>query len=137
MRALSNRVVVVRTCSVAAMLGLIGCSSDSTSGGGTDASTQVDSAGGGDSSTSDSAGGGDSSASDSSASDSSSGDGGSGAFGASCTVDGDCASKMCRQFRGMTVMFCTKPCTTATAAMDCPMPPSAGTCTNNGYCKFN
>ena len=57
-------------------------------------------------------------------------------FGASCVVDGDCQSGMCRQFRMGTVHFCTQPCTVATQATDCPSPPSTGTCTNNGYCKF-
>jgi hypothetical protein len=60
-----------------------------------------------------------------------------GAFGASCAVDGDCASGLCRGFRQMTVNFCTKACTAATQAADCPSPPSAGTCNGMGYCKFN
>lgn len=61
---------------------------------------------------------------------------GTAAFGATCTVDGDCQSLMCRQFVMGTVHRCTKACTVATQATDCPAP-SAGVCTNNGYCKFN
>jgi len=33
------------------------------------------------------------------------------------------------------VHLCTKPCTTATAAQDCPMPPTSGQCNLQGYCK--
>ena len=57
-------------------------------------------------------------------------------FGATCIVDGDCTSNMCRPFRMGTVYYCTQPCTVATQATDCPNPPSQGVCTNNGYCKF-
>jgi hypothetical protein len=57
-------------------------------------------------------------------------------FGATCTVDGDCASGMCRGFVMQTILRCTQPCTVATQATDCPSPPSAGQCTNMGYCKF-
>jgi hypothetical protein len=57
-------------------------------------------------------------------------------FGATCTVDGDCASGMCRGFVMQTILRCTQPCTIATQATDCPSPPSAGVCTNMGYCKF-
>jgi hypothetical protein len=58
------------------------------------------------------------------------------AFGATCTVNGDCQSLLCEQFVMGTVHRCTKSCTVATQATDCPAP-SAGTCTPNGYCKFN
>src|SRR5438874_1193269 len=61
---------------------------------------------------------------------------GTAAFGATCTVNGDCQSLLCEPFVMGTVHRCTKPCTVATQATDCPAP-SAGTCTNNGYCKFN
>ncbi len=61
---------------------------------------------------------------------------GTAAFGATCTVNGDCQSLLCEQFVMGTVHRCTKACTVATQATDCPAP-SAGTCTNNGYCKFN
>jgi hypothetical protein len=61
---------------------------------------------------------------------------GTGAFGAACTVDGDCQSNLCRSFQMMTIKRCTKACTPATAAADCPNPPSGGTCTNNNYCRF-
>jgi hypothetical protein len=53
-----------------------------------------------------------------------------------CTVNGDCQSALCEQFAMGTVHRCTKPCTVATQATDCPAP-SDGTCTNNGYCKFD
>lgn len=56
-------------------------------------------------------------------------------FGAACTTDCECDTSMCRQFQMGTVHYCTKPCTVATQATDCPAP-STGTCTNNGYCKF-
>jgi hypothetical protein len=63
---------------------------------------------------------------------------GTAAFGATCTVNGDCQSAMCEQFVQGTVHRCTKPCTVATQTTDCPAPPSAGTCTNAvpAYCKF-
>jgi hypothetical protein len=63
-------------------------------------------------------------------------------FGDLCTTDGaagDCASAMCKQFAGGTVMRCTKACTyvdQTTPAPECPNPPSAGLCTTNSYCKF-
>ena len=56
-------------------------------------------------------------------------------FGDTCTTDCECDSSMCRQFQMGAVMKCTKPCTVATQATDCPTP-STGMCTNNGYCKF-
>ncbi len=62
---------------------------------------------------------------------------GTAAFGATCTVNSDCQSLLCEQFVMGTVHRCTKTCTVATQATDCPAPPSAGTCTNNGYCKFS
>ena len=61
---------------------------------------------------------------------------GTAAFGATCTVNGDCQSLLCEQFVMGTVHRCTKACTVATQATDCPAP-SDGTCTNNGYCKFS
>ena len=69
------------------------------------------------------------------------GDGGLGtkAFGDTCLGDSDCASGMCRTFAQGTVMRCTQMCTyvsQTTPAPECPNPPSAGLCTNNGYCKF-
>jgi hypothetical protein len=57
------------------------------------------------------------------------------AFGDTCTVAGDCQSTLCEQFVMGTIHRCSKPCTVATAATDCPAP-SDGTCTPNGYCKF-
>lgn len=56
-------------------------------------------------------------------------------FGAQCTSDCECDTSMCRQFQMGATMKCTKPCTVATQATDCPAP-STGMCTNNGYCKF-
>lgn len=61
---------------------------------------------------------------------------GTAAFGASCTVNEDCQSLLCEPFVMGTVHRCTKTCTVATQATDCPAP-SDGTCTNNGYCKFS
>jgi hypothetical protein len=58
------------------------------------------------------------------------------AFGDTCAVNGDCQSNLCEQFVMGTVHRCTKTCTTATQATDCPAP-SDGTCTPNGYCKFD
>jgi hypothetical protein len=63
-------------------------------------------------------------------------DGGQRAFGDLCTLSSDCQSNLCAPFAMHTIMRCTKPCTTATQAADCP-PPSAGTCTPNNYCRFN
>jgi hypothetical protein len=60
---------------------------------------------------------------------------GAAAFGATCTVNGDCQSLLCEQFVMGTVHRCSKACTVATQATDCPAP-SDGTCTPNGYCKF-
>jgi hypothetical protein len=58
------------------------------------------------------------------------------AFGDLCTVAGDCQSTLCEPFAMGAVHRCSKACTVATQTVDCPAP-SAGTCTNNGYCKFN
>ena len=63
------------------------------------------------------------------------GDAGTKAFGAACATDCECSSSMCRPFQMGATHLCTKPCTVATQATDCPTP-STGTCTNNGYCKF-
>jgi hypothetical protein len=57
-------------------------------------------------------------------------------FGDTCTVNGDCQSSLCEQFVMGTVHRCTKSCTAATQATDCPAP-SDGTCTPNLYCKFD
>jgi hypothetical protein len=56
-------------------------------------------------------------------------------FGDSCTTDCDCDTSMCRQFSMGATHLCTKPCTVATQATDCPAP-STGMCTPNLYCKF-
>lgn len=60
---------------------------------------------------------------------------GAAAFGASCTVNGDCQSLLCEPFVMGTIHRCTKTCTVATQTTDCPAP-SDGTCTPNGYCKI-
>lgn len=56
-------------------------------------------------------------------------------FGDTCTTDCDCDTSMCRQFSMGSVQKCTKPCTVANQATDCPAP-STGMCTPNLYCKF-
>lgn len=56
-------------------------------------------------------------------------------FGDTCTTDCECDTSMCRQFQMGATHVCTRPCTVATQAADCPAP-AAGMCTNNGYCKF-
>ena len=56
-------------------------------------------------------------------------------FGDTCTTDCECDTSMCRQFQMGAIHKCTKPCTVATQATDCPAP-GTGMCTNNGYCKF-
>jgi hypothetical protein len=66
-----------------------------------------------------------------------SGSPGAGQFGATCTKAADCMSGLCEPFRQQTIMLCTKSCTAATQATDCPNPPSAGTCTPKMYCRFN
>lgn len=58
-------------------------------------------------------------------------------LGSMCTMASDCASGLCEPFEMQTIHLCTVACTTATQAMDCPVPPTAGTCTPNMYCKFN
>jgi hypothetical protein len=54
-------------------------------------------------------------------------------FGEPCRTDSDCQSRVC--FIGGAQSFCTFSCTKATEARDCPVPPTAGTCNNRGYCK--
>ena len=55
------------------------------------------------------------------------------AFGASCTMDIECATGHC--FVGGMSSFCTMTCTAATQATDCPNPPTSGTCNMRGFCK--
>ena len=78
-----------------------------------------------------------------SADDGGTGDGGGGggtpgakAFGDTCVNNSDCQSNICGNFVMGTVHRCTKSCTVATQATDCPAP-SDGTCNANGYCKFD
>jgi len=54
-------------------------------------------------------------------------------FGAACTQSSQCATGHC--FIGGMMSFCTMACTAATAATDCPNPPTSGTCNMMGYCK--
>jgi len=61
------------------------------------------------------------------------GDGGKKAFGEDCNVDGDCETGAC--FAGNKQHFCTFHCMAATAATDCPKPPTTGECNNQGYCR--
>jgi hypothetical protein len=62
--------------------------------------------------------------------------GGTKLFGEDCVADADCQSGMCRDFQMQTIKKCTKACTAATQANDCPIPPSSGTCNANLVCKF-
>lgn len=59
-------------------------------------------------------------------------DAGKRALFASCTTNEECESGLCFEF-GMGQRICTKPCTAATAATDCPLP-SPG-CNNKGVCR--
>ena len=54
-------------------------------------------------------------------------------FGAPCMVNSQCQSNLC--FVGGMQTFCSLPCTMATAAQDCPVPPTSGTCNMKGFCK--
>ncbi len=54
-------------------------------------------------------------------------------FGAPCTANAQCATNVC--FMGGMMSFCSMHCTQATAAQDCPVPPTTGVCNNQGYCK--
>ena len=54
-------------------------------------------------------------------------------FGAPCTANAQCATDVC--FIGGMMSFCSMHCTQATAAHDCPVPPTSGVCNNQGYCK--
>ena len=60
-------------------------------------------------------------------------DGGGLAFGQPCAANSDCASNVC--FIGGNRTFCSLHCTMATAATDCPVPPTSGACNMQGYCK--
>ena len=64
--------------------------------------------------------------------DGGSGDGGL-PFGSVCASNADCESNLC--FIGGNRSFCSLHCTMATAATDCPVPPTSGTCNMQGYCK--
>lgn len=54
-------------------------------------------------------------------------------FGATCSANAQCATNVC--FMGGMKSFCSMRCTQATAAKDCPVPPTTGVCNNQGYCK--
>ena len=60
-------------------------------------------------------------------------DGGLKPFGAPCGAGSECDSGIC--FIGGNRTFCSLHCTMATAATDCPVPPTSGTCNMQGYCK--
>jgi hypothetical protein len=61
------------------------------------------------------------------------GDGGTKMFGDPCGGNAECASNVC--FMGGNRSFCSLRCSMATAATDCPKPPTSGTCNMQGYCK--
>ena len=62
------------------------------------------------------------------------GDGGAKkAFGDNCSANEECESNIC--FKGNMRSFCSLKCTAATAAKDCPIPPTTGICNMQGYCK--
>jgi hypothetical protein len=61
------------------------------------------------------------------------GDGGLLPFGQPCATNAQCESNLC--FVGGNRTFCSLHCTMATAATDCPVPPTSGTCNMQGYCK--
>jgi hypothetical protein len=54
-------------------------------------------------------------------------------FGQPCAANEECESNIC--FIGGNRTFCSIHCTMATAATDCPVPPTSGTCNMQGYCK--
>ena len=60
-------------------------------------------------------------------------DGGLLPFGQPCSANAQCESNVC--FVGGNRTFCSLHCTMATAATDCPVPPTSGTCNMQGYCK--
>jgi hypothetical protein len=55
-------------------------------------------------------------------------------LGTPCMTGTQCQSGVC--FVGMKQSFCTLVCTAATAAQDCPVPPTTGLCNMQGFCKF-
>lgn len=65
--------------------------------------------------------------------DGGSGDGGLLPFGSPCSANSQCESNLC--FIGGNRTFCSLHCTMATAATDCPVPPTSGTCNMQGFCK--
>ena len=110
----------------------LGCSSDEgNTNTGADAGTNADT---GSTSNSDSGG----STSDSGQGTTDAGPGDTGApgtkeFGEACAGDSECKSNAC--FMGGQGNYCSIKCTPATAATDCPSPPTSGECNNKGYCK--
>ena len=54
-------------------------------------------------------------------------------FGQPCAVNAECQSDLC--FVGGMMTFCSLPCTAATQAKDCPVPPTSGLCNMKGFCK--
>ncbi len=132
-----SRTFLIASCFAAALV-FAGCSSSSTTDedAGADnedsGTTKADSGTGtGDSSTSQ-----DSSTTTDSATttdSSTTGDAGKKAFGEPCDDKSECASDAC--FVGGNQKFCSFRCTVATAATDCPKPPTDGNCNNQGYCR--
>lgn len=59
--------------------------------------------------------------------------GGNKPFGDPCTTNSNCASNVC--FTGGISSYCSLHCTGATAATDCPNPPTSGMCNGMGFCK--
>jgi hypothetical protein len=54
-------------------------------------------------------------------------------FGAACSSDAECQSNAC--FIGTSASFCSIVCTQATAATDCPVPLTTGSCNKRGFCR--
>jgi hypothetical protein len=54
-------------------------------------------------------------------------------FGATCAGNGECTSNVC--FMGGMGSYCSLHCTQATAATDCPVPPTSGQCNGMMFCK--
>ena len=60
-------------------------------------------------------------------------DGGKLPFLSQCSSNNQCEGGVCGNFPAKGAMFCSRPCTVATAAADCPAP-SPG-CNNMGICR--
>ena len=60
---------------------------------------------------------------------------GPGGLGQPCEDNTGCMSGLCFQYN-MSGKHCSKPCTAANAAAECPMPPFAAGCSGMGVCKL-